>query len=350
MSGTERSSKVSAIDLVIIAVIVIFSRILIEKLMPMFYESFGLHFGDFLFQTLSKAPLTIGAVIVDFLIVLLLARKFPYGGRIIVRSLVELAGILTVSFVVSVLVRIGQCIEAEAEIHIFNRLFLFTYVSNLVFNAVVVLVTDLVFYYRWLNRKAVAVEAEKRARANYQYQLLKSETSPHFLFNCLNVLQYLIHENADRASDYAGKLAGVYRYFLKLEKQTLVMLEEELEFVGKYNGLLKERFGEAFVVDMDIPEKYYEARIIPCALQLMVENAVKHNVVNSENTLRITVRADDRFITVRNNLNPKIRQEVETTGMGLKNINSQYEMLFSRSVEIEKTDSEFIVRIPLIAA
>ena len=337
----------SALDLVIIAVIVLFSRVLIEQVMPLFYESFGLYFGDFLFQTLSIFPLTLGAVLADFFIVRALVRKFPYGGRTIVRSLVEVAAIAVMAFAVSLMVRLDQYREVSDGTPFFDRLFPFIYVSNLVFNAVAVLVTDLIFYYRWSNRRAVAVEAEKRARANYQYQLLKSETNPHFLFNCLNVLQYLIHEDADRASDYAGKLAGVYRYFLKLEKSTVVMLEEELEFVGKYCDLMRERFGAAFVTDIDIPREYNEARIIPCALQMMIENAVKHNIVNSENRLRITVRADSRFITVSNNLNPK-QQAGDANGMGLRNISRQYEMLFSRSVEAGEAGSEFVVRIPLI--
>lgn len=347
MSERREDSQVSALDLVIIAVIVLFSRVLIEQVMPLFYESFGLYFGDFLFQTLSIFPLTLGAVLADFFIVRALVRKFPYGGRTIVRSLVEVAAIAVMAFAVSLMVRLDQYREVSDGTPFFDRLFPFIYVSNLVFNAVAVLVTDLIFYYRWSNRRAVAVEAEKRARANYQYQLLKSETNPHFLFNCLNVLQYLIHEDADRASDYAGKLAGVYRYFLKLEKSTVVMLEEELEFVGKYCDLMRERFGAAFVTDIDIPREYNEARIIPCALQMMIENAVKHNIVNSENRLRITVRADSRFITVSNNLNPK-QQAGDANGMGLRNISRQYEMLFSRSVEAGKAGSEFVVRIPLI--
>ena len=347
MSERREDSQVSTLDLVIIAVIVLFSRVLIEQVMPLFYESFGLYFGDFLFQTLSIFPLTLGAVLADFFIVRALVRRFPYGGRTIVRSLVEVAAIAVMAFAVSLMVRLDQYREVSDGTPFFDRLFPFIYVSNLVFNAVAVLVTDLIFYYRWSNRRAVAVEAEKRARANYQYQLLKSETNPHFLFNCLNVLQYLIHEDADRASDYAGKLAGVYRYFLKLEKSTVVMLEEELEFVGKYCDLMRERFGAAFVTDIDIPREYNEARIIPCALQMMIENAVKHNVVNSENQLRITVRADSRFITVSNNLNPK-QQAGDANGMGLRNISRQYEMLFSRSVEAGKAGSEFVVRIPLI--
>ena len=139
----------------------------------------------------------------------------------------------------------------------------------------------------------------------------------------------------------------MYRYFLKLEKSTVVMLEEELEFVGKYCDLMRERFGSAFVTDIDIPREYNEARIIPCALQMMIENAVKHNIVNSENRLRITVRADSRFITVSNNLNPK-HQAGDANGMGLRNISRQYEMLFSRSVEAGEDGGEFVVRIPLI--
>lgn len=340
----------SAVDLVVITVIVLLSRILIERLMPMFYESFGLHFGDFLFQTLSNYPLTIGAVLADFMIVLLLVRSFPYGGgRAIVRSLVEVGAIVVIAFAVSMLVRAGHFNASDGEMRFFGKMFVFTYVSNLLFNAVVILVTDLVFYYRWTNRKAVAVEAEKQARANYQYQLLKSETNPHFLFNCLNVLQYLIHEDADRASDYAGKLAEVYRYFLKLEKHTLVDLEEELQFVSQYCDLLKERFGCSFVTEMEIPENCYSTKIIPCALQMMVENAVKHNVVNSSCELKITVKVEGEHIVVRNNLNPKKALPGSSTGMGLQNISRQYEILFNKRIEREKTDTEFIVQIPLIS-
>ena len=347
MKETVTNNRVSLVDLLIITVIVLLSRILIERVMPLFYESFGLYFGDFLFQTLSNFPVTAGSVLADILLVRLLTRKFHYGGRVLIRSLLEFLMICFMSFVTTIMVRYGQCTGMWENSVFFDRMFLFTFVSNLVFNAVVILSADLVFYYRWSNRREVAREAEKRARANYQYQLLKSETNPHFLFNCLNVLQYLILEDAERASDYAGKLAGVYRYLLKLEKSTVVMLEEELEFVGKYNDLVRERFGSAFVVDMDIPEDYNEARIIPCALQMMIENAVKHNVVNSENQLRIAVRADGRFITVSNNLNPG-KRPVNSSGIGLRNISRQYEILFSRRVEVKRTEDSFIVRIPLI--
>lgn len=353
MSGAGSNSggrgQVATVDLMIIIIIVIFSRMLIEKVVPLFYESFGLYFGDFLFQTLSNYYLTIGAILGDILIVVLLIRFFPYGGgRIIVRSLVEVGSILLMAFLSSALVRVGQYSSLGGHVRFFNRLFLFTYVSNLIFNAVVILVTDLLLYYRWTNRKAVAIEAEQRARANYQYQLLKSETNPHFLFNCLTVLQYLIHEDADRASDYAGKLAGVYRYFLKIEEHTLVMLEEELEFVRKYCDLQRERFGGGFMTDIDIPDKYHDTKIIPCTLQMMVENAIKHNVVNSSCELRIAVRVENRHIVVRNNLNPKRDVPGISNGTGLQNISRQYEILFSRRVETEKTQSEFIVRIPLV--
>ena len=140
----------------------------------------------------------------------------------------------------------------------------------------------------------------------------------------------------------------MYRYFLKLEKHTLVMLEEELEFVSKYCDLLRERFGESFVTDIDIPDKYHSARIIPCTLQVMVENAVKHNVVNSSSALHISIGVGMRHIVVRNNLNPKKTEPEVSTGTGLQNISRQYEILFNRRVVTEKTDSEFIVRIPLI--
>lgn len=348
-SNRDSRGQVSTVDLMVIIIIVLIARIVIERVMPLFYESFGLYFGDFLFQTLSNYSLTFGAVLGDILAVVLLVRFFPYGsGRTIVRSLVEVGAIALMAFLTSLLIRIWQYPQVVDGSRFFGRLFMFTYVSNFVFNAVAILVTDLIFYYRWTNRKAVAVEAEKRARANYQYQLLKSETNPHFLFNSLTVLQFLIHEDADRASDYAGKLAGVYRYFLKLEKQTLVQLDEELEFVSKYCDLLRERFGTSFVTDIDIPERYYGTKIIPCTLQMMIENAVKHNVVNSSSVLHVSIGVENGRIVVRNNLNPKINGSDTSPGTGLQNVSRQYEILFNRRVEADKTASEFIVRIPLV--
>ncbi|HIZ86806.1 MAG TPA: hypothetical protein IAC03_01425 [Candidatus Coprenecus pullistercoris] len=170
MSGRQdANSQVSVVDLLVIAVIVLFSRVLIEQVMPLFYESFDLYFGDFLFQTLANFSLTLGAVFADFFIVRFLTRRFPYGGRVIVRSLVEVAAIMVMAFVTSLMVRVDQQHQQHSLTGLFDRLFFFTYVSNLVFNAVVILTIDLVLYYRWTNRKAVAVEAEKRAKANYQY-------------------------------------------------------------------------------------------------------------------------------------------------------------------------------------
>ena len=126
------------------------------------------------------------------------------------------------------------------------------------------------------------------------------------------------------------------------------MLEEELEFVGKYSDLLRERFGNGFETVIDIAPKYYKSRIIPCTLQMMVENAVKHNVVNSSGGLRVTIGVEGRHIVVRNNLRPKKAEPGASSGTGLQNISRQYEILFSRRVETENTGSEFIVRIPLI--
>lgn len=349
MRSNKGSEKVNFLDLVLIVIIVLTVRILVERLLPLFYESFGLDFGDFVFQILSNYPLTIAVVIVDFYLVYLLVRRFPFGeGRVALRSLAEAGAMAGIAFISAVVVRNTHLsgFTGTLEDPFFGKMFLFTFAGNLIFNAIVILVIDLVFYYRWTNRKAVAAEAEKRARANYQYQLLKSGTNPHFLFNSLNVLEYLIHEDQDRASDYVRKLADVYRYFLKLEDSTLVTLDEEMNFVDKYCDLLSERFGTGLQVSMDIPGQFRSTKIIPCAIQMMVENAVKHNVVSASRVLAITITADGNSIIVRNNINPKTKQGGK--GMGLKNINGQYEMLCSKKVAVENDGNTFTVRIPLL--
>ncbi len=335
------------LDVAVLAVIVLAARMILEKFLPLFYQRFGLYFSDFLFQTLSNYPLTIAMVVADFLLVSLLIKKISYGsGSMMIRTLIELGGIFVISFIASIILRVFQISEVGGSAPLFDKLFWFTLITNLLFNSVIVMVMDVISYYRWLHKKALAEEIEKRSKANYQYQLLKLQTNPHFLFNSLNVLDYLIQTDPNKASDYLKRLADLYRYILKIESEQVVRLEEETAFVKLYVNLLYERFGSAIFFSIYIPEKLIRKKIIPCGLQMLVENAVKHNVLNAANVLKIEIFTEGDFVIVRNNIQKKI-VTTPTTGLGLKNIQKQYEILFGSEIEIINDGKTFEVKIPI---
>lgn len=344
----EKGSRYrTLIDFTILAAVVIAVRIFVEKLVPFFYESFGLYFSDYMFQTLSNYPLTIGMIIADFFLVSLLMKTIPYGTNSMKRTCLWVGGVVLISFLAAVCLRLFQVTRADTDVPFFDMLYLFTCITNLFFNTIIVAIVDTVTYYRWTNKRALAKEVEKRSQANFQYQLLKSEVNPHFLFNSLNVLDYLINTDPPKASDYVKKLAGVYRYLLKMENQPFVMLEEELDFVHQYVSLLRERFGPGFDFSISLSDDNLEKKIIPCTLQMMIENAVKHNVANKSRVLKIRATQEGRYLVVRNNLQPK-KQETSGTGLGLKNIQKQYRILFHEDVIIDCSDEFFEVKIPLI--
>ena len=184
--------------------------------------------------------------------------------------------------------------------------------------------------------------------AEYRYFKLKHQVNPHFLFNSLNILDCLVcEEKTEQASTYIHKLAGLYRYMLKTEEEKLVSLEEELEFAGRYYDLLKVRFPQGLELEVSVPEGYRSRYVIPCALQLLIENATKHNAINASNPLTIIIKAENDSVTVCNRIISKISTS-PSTGLGLKYMKQQYLDISGKTVEIEHTEEIFSVTIPLL--
>lgn len=202
--------------------------------------------------------------------------------------------------------------------------------------------------YAITSRVELKSERDKKHRAQYQYNKLKQQINPHFLFNSLNILDFLVQqEQNERATEFIRKLAGMYRYMLKNEDETLVPLGEELQFARMYIDLLHERFPEGFTVKIDIPQMRMSRHVIPCCLQLLIENATKHNIADADMPLTVSITADDRYLIVRNNLQPRLSSKT-STGLGLKNIRQQYLDLAGESIIVARTPSEFYVKLPLI--
>lgn len=199
-----------------------------------------------------------------------------------------------------------------------------------------------------LSHQRLREEREQKHRSEYQYERLKQQINPHFLFNSLGILDYLVQEQeTERASAFIHKLAGMYRYMLNNDLKPLVKLSEELDFTGKYIDLIKERFTEGVVFEIDIPEAMHDRSVVPCALQLLVENATKHNIVSTESPLVVSIAIENEWIVVRNNLQPRTHGQ-PSTHLGLENIRRQYQDITGRSIVVEKSDSEFIVKLPVV--
>jgi len=218
----------------------------------------------------------------------------------------------------------------------------------------IVLLVDIVIYamlqlavYVIRSELDLRTERGQKHRAQFRYERLKQQINPHFLFNSLNILDYLVQEHqTERASAFIHKLAGTYRYMLKKEDEQLVPLDEELEFARKYIDLLQERFIDGFHVETDIPQASLRRHVVPCCLQLLIENATKHNVVSPEQPLRIRIAAAGDRLIVSNNL--QLRMNAPSTGMGLRNIRQQYLDLAGKPIVVRQTDTDFIVELPLL--
>ena len=202
-------------------------------------------------------------------------------------------------------------------------------------------------YYQW---KEAIIDAERLQKINWEsrYEGLKQQVNPHFLFNSINTLSSLIHEDKAGAGQYVKEMSQVYRYLLRNNDDELVPLETELRFIHSYFHLLKTRFGNGIQLLIDVPEKHRSSLLPPLTLQMLVENAVKHNNVSKDLPLQITIGCtDDGRLSISNNLQKKLGQ-VDSTGIGLANIHEKYKLLGLPGVQLVDNGRLFTALIPLV--
>lgn len=204
--------------------------------------------------------------------------------------------------------------------------------------------TLLFFYSAWSD---ALKREEKMAQEKllFQYETLKSQVNPHFLFNSLNTLSSLVHSNPSLLEEFIRKLSNIYRYILENQEKDLVPLTDEVQFVHEYFALQKIRDEEKIELKVELTE-IENLLIPPVSLQLLIENALKHNAATRKNSLFITIHNEglDKLV-VRNNLQPK-SQLSSSSKTGLKNLNERYRLILKREIEILQTETEFVVKIP----
>lgn len=220
--------------------------------------------------------------------------------------------------------------------------FLNFFVSGLVVGCV--LVIRLIF-----QKQNISVENEalKREALQSQYESLKNQLSPHFLFNSLTALKTVIDEDPEKAQIYVNSLSKALRYTLKSNEKQMVSLKEELEFMDSYLFLIKMRFGDNLATITEVNDDLLDYHIPPLTLQTLIENAIKHNEISKRNPLVIHIQTTPQAtILVKNDIHTKITGE-EGTGIGLSNLSKQFQLLVRKDILIRRENNKFIVEVPL---
>jgi two-component system, LytTR family, sensor kinase len=202
------------------------------------------------------------------------------------------------------------------------------------------------FFDQW-RRNAVRAAHLEREKANVQFENLKNQLNPHFLFNSLASLDSLIMDNPALARQFLQQLSKFYRYILKSQDRGLVSVETEAESVKNYISLLSIRFADYLTIDMNLSPSVLDYQIVPMTLQILLENAIKHNAINAQQPLQITITGENAWLTVKNTVNAKARVE-GSNRRGLADLSSLYEFMNNRPLEIKQATGWFQVRVPLM--
>ena len=205
-----------------------------------------------------------------------------------------------------------------------------------------------VTYYFNRSRK-IEIEKNKLEKITAEQKLntLKNQVNPHFLFNSLNTLVTIIPEDEDQAIKFVHELSKTYRTILEVRDEKLISIEKEMEALHSYIYLLKTRFHGKIHIINSIPDSCLSEFILPISLQILIENAVKHNIVSKSKPLKIDLYVEDDYLVVKNNLQKK-DQEFVSTKVGLTNIRSRYKFMTDKDVIVQETEKEFIVKLPII--
>lgn len=262
---------------------------------------------------------------------------------------IAIGGTVVITAVCLVLLRVISVVLIEGEsfqTFLSNEAFRYYYLSFII-SAVVAFLFYVVLYYKLRQEHKVKEQRLIAGTASAKFDALKNQLDPHFLFNSLNVLTSLIEENPVAATKFTTSLSKVYRYVLEQKSKELVTVEEELKFAKLYMTLIKMRFEDSIVFTLPQHLNDPDAKVVPLSLQLVLENAVKHNQVTPAKKLHIQIIEDQGVLKVINNVQPK-QVVKESSGVGLRNIKQRYGLLTNRPVVIEKDAAQFVIGLPLL--
>jgi len=331
--------------------------ILLASMLPMtalidyflYGEAYFRHALLFVCTSLTTFLVLALAFMVYGLVAISLRNRFPEEHQVFKRILICLSIFYLMSAVFMSIVLIGY-----DSLHFFGyqyseNNFLRCYLAFIVINTFLTFLNEGV--YRFERYRSTTRETEQLKKEYMHSQLLglKSQMNPHFLFNSLNTLSSLIHEDAGTAEDFLDHMSKVYRYLLRNNEEQLVSVATELTFIRSYFFLLKARHGEALHLEADVTGSARDCTIPPLTLQMLFEQILNQNAMSRQNPLRISISAEGGMLVVRNNIQPRIKS-VELHGEVLDNIANKYRLLCQQEIVVEEDEGVQSVKLPLITA
>jgi sensor histidine kinase YesM len=249
----------------------------------------------------------------------------------------------------------GACVVFAASV--LWQLFIYKHISLLpvsnavaiasVAVAIITLIYETVFLSAEANLNDKVLQQLDNERLQAEINVLQNELDPHFLFNCLNTLSYLVRHDGEKAYQFVHKLSGVLKYFLLNKQKDYVLLADEMNFLEDYYFLLRVRFDDSIRITNTIEPSRLGVHILPCTLQALVENAIKHNFFSDKEPLEISIQMNKYFITVSNAVIPK-RYAANSTKTGLNNLKERYWLIMNKKLLVHTTNDRFLVKVPFV--
>ncbi|MBU8891205.1 MAG: histidine kinase [Bacteroidales bacterium] len=299
--------------------------------------------------------LILGANIIGFSMTFLssLLNKIPVwqkkiGLRFILGLIINYLLILAIVYVsVLLYIKLTQLNYTISDLLVeYQEIAARVYILILILDILLVVSDFLIYSYKYYSQGQLKTARLSREQMELQFEALRTQLSPHYLFNSLNTISSLIYKDINQTEEYIRNLASTYKYILESDKKQLISLKKEIQFIHDYCYLLQIRFGKAFRVYIDIEKSYEKMFIPPISIQILVENAVKHNVFDDENPLEVDIIAKENSVYVNNKIlkNPVSRESFK---IGLGNIRKRYEVFTDKKIKITKNDF-FKVELPLL--
>ena len=313
----------------------------------LFKEDYFAHSGNFMMATgitflyMSVAFMTYGIVAIS------LRNRFPNDKDLFKRLAIAISIFFLLSAVYISILLLAYDYFNFLYYHYYENDFIRSYFALIIVNVFLTFLNE--GLYRFDRLKATATETEQLKKEYMHSQLLglKSQMNPHFLFNGLNTLSSLIHEDAEKAEDFLDHMSKVYRYLLRNNEEQLVTIGTELSFLRSYYFLLKARHAEGLHVKIDVPSEVYNDLIPPLTLQMILEHSINQNSASRSNPLHVTVSVIKGWIEVRHNVQPRINN-LDDNHEVIENIINKFRLLCQQEVSVTGRENERVIRLPLI--
>jgi len=273
-------------------------------------------------------------------------RRMPWSVRVLERLLLQL--LLTLG--IALIVGFAATFTSHALQPYQNPLPTVLLYNALIFSVVNIILMAILegMLSFWESRESQArAQALERELSQIRFEVLKNQINPHFMFNSLNVLSGLIEQDKAKAQDFINEFSMIYRYVLETIEQPMVDLEAELRFARSYLFLQQMRYGEGVQVSIDVPAAYLDRLLPPLSMQVVLENALKHNIANMSQPLQIEVVAEKDALVVRNNWQPKV-SKAYSAGLGQRNLGKRYRMITQREPAFTLQAGHYRVSLPLL--